>query len=149
MAHLFRGADRVFLREFRGASLPFSEWTHQSHVRLGFLTVWESNFQFHPSLESIKRDIQHFNSFHTAKLSVGFHETMTHFWVHSIFLRAAAHGPIAFQSFWEREPILRDTKLWEQFYSRHLMFSSRAKTEIVTPDIKGLPLLPRASSRDP
>lgn len=140
-------ADRLFLSQFRTCVLPFAEWTHQNHVRLAYLSAWEQQLDMPAVMASVRTDIQRFNSLHADKLTVGYHETMTRFWTHVICARAAPHGPVAFSRFWACEANELQSRAWERFYSRGVMFSNEAKMAYVMPDLCGLPELPAAVRR--
>ncbi len=138
MARVLCKSDRAFLRAFRGGLLPFLQWTHQSHVRLAYLTTWEHAFG-PGALGAVRRDIQHFNSLHHEKLSVGYHETMTVLWMHLVAARAARHGPDAFPFFWAREgALLGDARLWQRYYTPARMFAPEAKALFMEPDLRPL-----------
>lgn len=135
-------SDALFLEQLRSGQLPFEQWTHKSHIRLAYCTFLENQFDFESSLASIRNNIQFFNSKHTEKLKVGYHETMTRFWVHYVlsWVRSLPTPPPLFDEFWSLEgAVLGQSDAWKSFYSRELMFSEAAKKAFVPPDVCALP----------
>ena len=136
----FAAADLAFISQHRSGHLPFAQWTHRNHVRLAYMHIWESNFAFESALAEVRSDIQRYNALHAEKLTLGYHETLTHFWVCAVQSRALAHPLFSFDGFWERESaMLGNTQLWSRHFSRDVLFSSKAKAGLVDPDIAPLP----------
>ena len=65
--------DKEFLHAFETAVLPRAEWTHEAHVRMGFLTLRRMSFA--DALLWVRHHIRCYNAAngnHT-----GYHETIT------------------------------------------------------------------------
>eukprot|EP00762_Andalucia_godoyi_P005669 ANDGO_06427.mRNA.1 hypothetical protein len=134
--------DEEFLALFRATELPFEDWTHEAHVRMAFLTM-KACATFENALENVKAGIKAFNGKHVAKLTIGFHETMTVCWAILIW-DAVIHAPNAhsFAEFAPFHPRLLNTSLWTEYYSKDSMFSPAAKAMFVPADLKALPETP-------
>eukprot|EP00047_Mylnosiga_fluctuans_P008405 m.258564 g.258564 ORF g.258564 m.258564 type:complete len:154 (-) comp21676_c0_seq1:144-605(-) len=136
-------ADRAFLAAWRGGSLPFSEWTHAGHVRAAYLAALEAGLAFEGTIAAMRRDIQHFNGLHREKLTVGYHETLTHFWVWHVVCAARRCPPGTFEAFWAREqPAVGSSGLWRDYYTRDVLFSPAAREAFVLPDLREMPAMP-------
>ena len=132
-------ADAQFLHEFRTGVLPFEQWTHAAHIRMAYL-VCKSSASFEEALETIRQGIQHFNGLHTAKLTVGFHETMTQLWATLIWNATQQCDSSVSNSnaFLDQNRDLLDSSLWKQYYSPGVMFSPDAKRAFISPDLKSI-----------
>jgi hypothetical protein len=129
--------DEQFLRDFQTGSLPFEQWTHAAHIRMAHL-VCKSSKEFDEALACIRQGIQHFNGLHAAKLTVGFHETMTYLWTVLVWnaTKQCDASVSDAASFIEQNNRLMDSSLWKQFYSSAVMFSVDAKRSFISPDIQ-------------
>ncbi|CAF4351109.1 unnamed protein product [Rotaria socialis] len=121
-------ADAQFLNDFQAATIPFEQWTHAAHIRMAYL-VCRSSDTFEEALLKIRQGIQHFNGFHLAKVTVGFHETMTQLWTTIVWNATKKCDSSVSNSndFLEQNRYLLDSSLWKQYYSPALMFSPDAK----------------------
>jgi len=54
--------DRDLLRQFESCSLPFEQWTHRAHVRIGYLYLCDHPFD--AALERMRRGVQRYNAAH-------------------------------------------------------------------------------------
>lgn len=70
-----------------------------------------------------------------------YHATITSGWVHCVAVHRERWPADSFDEFIERNPDLLTPELLEHFYSRDVLFSERARSEIVGPDRRSLPVL--------
>jgi hypothetical protein len=70
-----------------------------------------------------------------------FHATITGAWVRCVAVHRERWPADTFEGFIELNARLLDSKLLEQHFTRQLLFSDAARSEIVEPDIRPLPLL--------
>jgi hypothetical protein len=135
---LMMEADAQFLKDFHTGVLPFEQWTHASHIRMAHL-VCKSSKDFDEALARIRAGIQHFNGLHAAKLTVGFHETMTYLWTALVWNATRDwQGSVSSDaaSFISQHPALMDSSVWKQHYTPALMFSPDAKRGYLPPDLQ-------------
>nr|GAT52009.1 ADP-ribosylation factor [Mycena chlorophos] len=139
--------DSVFLEQFENLSLP--AWDHYTHVRLAFLILTRHGRQagkdrLFSGLESyIARAPRSQTNGRT------FHLTMTYFWLQLVHFGIQSTPPQArglddggdWLRFLLVNPFVADGGLWQQYYSKDVMMSPKAKTEMVLPDLKPLPSL--------
>jgi len=135
--------DCEFLRSFEDLSLPFAQWTHRAHVKVGFLYLRAHSFD--EALERMRRGIKAYNAANKVVESAtsGYNETTTHAFLHLIAATMAAYGeamptPTA-DAFCDMHPQLMSRSVLRLFYSPQRRMDARAKTEFVEPDLAALP----------
>eukprot|EP00045_Choanoeca_perplexa_P000983 m.17231 g.17231 ORF g.17231 m.17231 type:complete len:149 (+) comp10660_c0_seq1:195-641(+) len=144
---LLAAADRQFLSSFRRRTLPFEQWTHKAHLNLAFASHLETNLDRDQTWNHVRRDIQLYNELHAARLTVGYHATMTYCWVQltsystELFVsnRHGRSDSLEFAAFYEFAQDLHRSDAWRQYYSQDLMFSAPAKATCHEPDLIKLP----------
>lgn len=125
--------DEKFLQSFEECSLGAKCWTHAAHIRMAWLVLEQSATLQH-ALDRIRSGIMRFNS---SKNSIGYHETITV--VFAQLIDARRQPGDNWSAFTERNPDLFDKNILDQFYSRELLFSDRARQTFVEPDLNELP----------
>jgi hypothetical protein len=137
------GADRDLLRQFESCSLPFEQWTHRAHVRVGYLYLCEHPFDL--ALDLVRRGVQRYNAANAVPESPtsGYNETTTHAFLHLIAAAMAAYGethPVEDSNrFCDMHPQLMTKHALRLFYSPQRRMDPRAKSEFVEPDLAPLP----------
>lgn len=135
MATLRRN-DESLLREFEERTLPYDEWTHMSHVRVGFLYVY--GHRFDQAVGLMREGIQKYNQANANRVRMGYHETITVAFLRLIAARIEKDAGVASGcsiAFCERHPELLDQRMLERHYSRELLFSDEARSNFVPPDL--------------
>jgi hypothetical protein len=122
----------AMVRSFEDGSLPRSEWTHTSHLVVGF---WYLSHHPRDRATGLMRDgIKRYNHLHGR--DAGYHETITLAWLAVIAaflarcdraqpIAALAHGLI--DSCGDKDYLLR-------YYSKELLMSDAARQAWVSPD---------------
>ncbi|CAF1236557.1 unnamed protein product [Didymodactylos carnosus] len=131
--------DRLFFQQWKQTTLPFEKWTHKAHLLVSFIIVNEHLGDKNAIYKEMKEGIERFNSIHKEKLKVGFHETITRFWLNQMELSVEKHkeeNNLDFEEFLNKEKHLLDTRLMFEYYSKELLFSEQAKKTFVSPDLK-------------
>jgi hypothetical protein len=132
--------DRI-VREFIARTLPKSNWTHRSHLRVG---LWHAlRYPDDEALELLRARIAAYNEATGVANTPysGYHETITRFYVHVIrvFVRSVTpDSPIdelahALIEQWG------DKYLPLRHYSPHRLFSAEARRVWIEPDLAPLP----------
>lgn len=93
----------------------------------------ETSNSFEHALARMKAGIMRFNS---AKNSIGYHETITVAFAQLINLKRQSGE--SWSVFAERNPELFDKNILNQFYSRELLFSEKARQTFIEPDLTKL-----------
>lgn len=135
--------DAAFLEAFEAQIIPFEEWSHRAHIRMGFNYL--GRHPFDEALRRIRKGIQALNLVHKTPeaLARGYHETLTVAWARVVASTIAAHGPFKDSNdFCDRNPHLLQRTLMRVFYSQGRLFSPEAKRSFVEPDLAPLPRPP-------
>ena len=140
-------SDESFAGLFLSCELPATEWTHEAHIRLAWLTL--SSMPYNDALNHIRAGITKYND-SVLKKALAYHETIT-----VAFTRLIAAGreelPLkhAFADFKSVHPILFDRTLFAllRHYRRDTLFSPEARAGFVAPDLLPLPDLAKATDR--
>jgi hypothetical protein len=140
--------DKDFYAKYTNLTLPFGEWTHLAHVRLGYIVCSietakhengvqiEADELYQSIYSHLKNLILTFNAKHAEKLNVGFHETITHLWTHLILKAFLSGDHSSFEQFLQQNPDLKTFDASYQYYSREILFSPAAKAALVKPSLK-------------
>ena len=127
--------DKTLFKQFNALELPKSYWTHNTHLRIGYLYL--THYSFDTALSKLRNGITALNKVHGVKESLdsGYHETITVAWLRLI-QHLMTHYPdvIDSQTFIHhfRNPLAKDRLL--RFYSEQRLWSSKAKTTFLEPD---------------
>lgn len=135
-----RASDQELVAAFEAASLPKEAWTHEAHVRVGFLYARQCGLA--TAISRMRAGLIALNAAHQApdELERGYHETITQAFVRLI--DAAASRQKEWPSsgaFCAAHPELLDKNVLGRFYSRDRLISWEAKTSFVEPDLAALP----------
>src|SRR5882762_1664118 len=143
--------DAAFLKSFEDLSLPFAQWTHPAHVKVGFLYL-----RAHPFEEALKRIRGGIKAYNAANQvpegpTSGYNETTTHAFLHLIAATMAAYGeamptPTA-DVFCDTHPQLMTRNALRFFYSPQRRMHPQAKTIFIEPDLAPLPHIVARSAR--
>ena len=134
--------DKDLLKNFHDQNIPSTQWTHRSHLRVGYLYL--KKYSFDMALIRIRNNIKQLNLVNKVEESVfsGYNETVTVAWLCLIqdvlALNIKTKDSEDFlESFMN---ILPKDKL-QAFYSRNRLYSDRAKKEFLEPNLKKLSIL--------
>ncbi len=122
--------DDEFLEAFAAGGLR-GQWTHEAHIRMAYLFFVRFGTEEAPA--KISKGIQDFNGLRG--FPEGYHETITVAFCRLVASRLPSPD---WPTFRLENPDLLASDVMEKYYSRDLLFSSRAKTEFVAPDRKPL-----------
>lgn len=130
--------DQIFMQAFEDTSLPFEEWTHETHIRM----AWNYISQYGQDMATplIKQGIMKFNERNKDKIRHGYSETVTMFYIH-VLTKAILCMPTdhTFEDFLlcHQELLGRDYLL--RHYSPALLSNRESKLRFFEPDRLGLP----------
>jgi len=130
--------DEQLSRAFWGIELPSSDWTHDAHLRMAWLTLEDRSLDEAHLL--LRVGIIKLNAFHglVETKERGYHETITRVWLALVAAaKTAARGDDS-REFLSLHPALgREAPL--RHYSKSRLFSLAARAHYVTPDLEPLP----------
>jgi hypothetical protein len=139
--------DAELLKAFESLTLPFDQWAHRSHVRVGYLYL-RASATFEDALVRMRMGVKRFNAAHHVPETPhrGYNETTTHAFLHLIAATMRAYGethPAATSdAFCDVHPQLMTRDVLRLFYSPQRRMDPGAKTRFVEPDLSPLPKIP-------
>lgn len=137
--------DETLLREFEDRTLPFEEWTHRAHVRVGYLYL--TCYPFPEALERVRKGIQAYNAANGVNEgpTSGYNETTTQAFLRIIAGTIQSYGALVptpdSESFCEAHPQVMTRQVLRLFYSPEQRSRPEAKSQFVEPDLAPLPAL--------
>jgi len=140
--------DDEHLRQFEDQSLPLNHWNHRAHLKVAYLYL--TRFSFDEALCRMRSGVQAYNAAHgiADSLTSGYHETMTHAWLHLIQATLQQFGPaVSADAFFDAQSQLSEKRTLLLFYSRDRIMSKDAKASFVAPDLAPLPRLVTPNKR--
>jgi len=141
--------DEELRRSFEDLSLPFSEWTHRAHVRIGYLYLRE--LPFDAALGRLRSAIKAYNAANNRPDGPleGYNETTTAAFLRLIEATMLAYGDVMptpdSESFCDSHPQLLTRHVLRLFYTPERRVHPDAKATFVEPDLAPLPRVPRRS----
>ena len=130
--------DETLWRAFHERTLRPTEWTHRAHLRVAWMFVGrypldEAHLLFRIALIRL-------NTVHEVPESAqrGYHETLTRVWLHLV--GALRDDSPTSELFLERHGELLNREAPLGHYSREVLFSVRARSVYVEPDLRALPV---------
>jgi hypothetical protein len=128
-----------FVAAFERGDWPRADWTHHTHLTMA---TWYL-FTVPPSklLATLEKRIRSYNESVgiVNDQSSGYHETLTRFWITVIRDYFESNKfYFSIEVFRKMARLLGHSELPLEYYSRDLLFSARARSEWVDPDLKGI-----------
>jgi len=131
-------ADRRFLSAFERCELPAEQWTHLAHIRIAWVCL-----NLDSSMAALARIRQGILCYNTEVLDrrQKYHETVTVAFTHIIADRM--RDGENWRDFAERCNELMETgnPILLSYYSENRLFSERARSAFVEPDLRNIPPL--------
>ncbi|KAF6031380.1 hypothetical protein EB796_010322 [Bugula neritina] len=130
--------DEIFMQAFENASVPFADWTHEAHLRMAWNYITKHGKDMATPL--IKTGIQKFNEKNKHKITYGYSETVTKFYIH-IISKAISHLPVGhtFEDFLISNKELTESAYLSTYYSEHVLNDPISKLTFIKPDKISLP----------
>ncbi len=133
-------SDAEFWRAFSARAIPVAEFGHAAHLRAGYLCL----LKFGPggALDAVRDGLREMLAAavaHGYDPPVGYHETITVFWLRMIASRLLPDEPRDSAAFFSDHPELLDKHLIAKHYSKQHLMSDDARTHFVEPDRAPLP----------
>lgn len=129
--------DIDFKDRFEAGKVLPADFHHRNHLRLVFVYLCESdtitaNDRMRVSLKKFLKD----NNVPSGK----YHETLTYSWVQAVrhFMQKAGRAG-SFEEFLSADERILNTEIMATHYRKETLFSGKARTEFVPPDIQPIP----------
>jgi len=126
---------RLLVSDFESCSFHPSEFRHYQHLTVALWYVWHL-----PAEEAIARMRTGIRRLAETYGKMGYHETITLFWLRIVTNFAAEHrGSSLCGTANALIDFCKDKDLIREFYSEELLATAKAKAEWIEPDLKALP----------
>lgn len=129
-------ADCDFMRRFESCQLPEKEWTHEAHVRVGWIAQMSASAE--EAEARLREGILRFNTEVLGRRQQ-YHETVT--MAFARIIRDRIREGEGWPDFIARSAdiLSRDDPILLRYYSGDRLFSDEARANFVAPDIQPLP----------
>ncbi len=135
----YKTANEIYdiVRRFENGTISRDDWRHAEHLTVAAFYATRHDFE---SANGKMRDgifnlLKAFNVDLTKEMP--YHETLTRFWMRVIFNYRTVENKTSIVEFTNYIlEICSDKDLPLKFYSRELLFSDKARTELVAPDLQ-------------
>ena len=129
-------ADLDFMHRFESCELPEDEWTHEAHVRVGWIAQVSATAD--DAEARLREGILRFNTEVLGRRQQ-YHETVTMAFARMI--RGRMRDGEGWSDFIARSAdiLSREDPILLRYYSRDRLFSDEARESFVAPDIQPLP----------
>jgi hypothetical protein len=137
MTHRISPEDRRFLAELEACALEPDQFDHRAHVRAAY--VYLAEHEVDGAAERMRDTLRAFLMHHGIDVSK-YHETITRAWILAVrhFMELTPPSGSA-DEFIQSNPRLLDSRIMLTHYSAERLFSPKARTEFVEPDIEPIP----------
>ncbi len=129
--------DELFVAAIENNNFHLAEFNHAAHVKLAYCYLAQAGLE-----NSIKKMSQTLKSYLLANGVDGnkFHVTITHAWIRAVwyFMKKSEQTHSA-DEFIKTYPALLNKDILLSHYSHNLLFSDRARSQFVYPDISPIP----------
>ena len=131
--------DRRFARRFESGGMEPADFDHRAHLRLAYVRLCEAPSPA-AARERMRASIRGFLARHSVD-PAKYHETLTTAWMDAVRRFVAKAGaPGSFEALLEADDRLLDKDIMLTHYTRERLFSERARTVHVAPDLGTIPV---------
>lgn len=131
-------SDLDFKDQFEAGEVGPSDFHHRDHLRLVFVYLCESPAE--TAIERMRIALKRFLKDNNVPLEK-YHETLTSSWVHAVrHFMEWTPAQESFDAFVAADDRLLDTDIMLSHYKRETLFSDKARTEFIAPDLQEIPL---------
>lgn len=134
MHHQYSKKEKNYVKNFKACSLDLNNFHHKQHLLITYVLLIDNN------IEDTYKEIK--NGVLTILNSVGvdltkYHETMSYGWILIVQHFMHKTPPCSnFDEFITQNGQLLDVNILHQYYSKTLIQTEKARTNILNPDIK-------------
>jgi hypothetical protein len=128
--------DLELTRALERGDIPNECFRHASHLHVAWVYLAEST-SLEEAAEKMSATLRRFAA--AAGKSEKYHETMTRFWMYLLARFRASESGQDLREIVEANPRLLEKNFPLDYYSRERLFSDRARTEWLKPDLKPIP----------
>jgi len=137
MKHEVSKSDMEFLAAFEAGAYAPADFNHRAHVRLAYCYLAMNDVERATTLMrgAIVNYLKHHGITPTK-----YHETLTHAWILAVFhFMHRTPSALSADDFIRQTPLLLDSRIMLTHYSAELLYSPRARSHFVPPDLDPIP----------
>jgi len=137
MKHEVSKADMEFLAAFEAGAYAPADFNHRAHVRLAYIYLATNDVERATTL--MRAAIVNFLRHHGVT-PTRYHETLTQAWILAVFhFMHRTPSALSAEDFVRQTPLLLDSRIMLTHYSAELLYSPRARSHFVQPDLDPIP----------
>ena len=137
MKHEVSKADMEFLAAFEAGAFAPADFNHRAHVRLAYIYLAMNDVERATTL--MRAAIVNFLKHHGIT-PTRYHETLTQAWILAVFhFMHRTPSALSAEDFVRQTPLLLDSRIMLTHYSAELLYSPRARSHFVQPDLDPIP----------
>jgi len=137
MRHEVSKADMEFLAAFEAGAYAPADFNHRAHVRLAYIYLAMNDVERATTL--MRAAIVNFLKHHGVT-PTRYHETLTQAWILAVFhFMHRTPSALSAEDFVRQTPLLLDSRIMLTHYSAELLYSPRARSHFVQPDLDPIP----------
>ena len=137
MKHEVSNSDMEFLMAFEAGAYAPADFNHRAHVRLAYCYLAMNDVERATTLMrgAIVNYLKHHGITPTK-----YHETLTQAWILAVFhFMHRTPSALSAEDFVRQTPLLLDSRIMLTHYSAELLYSPRARSHFVPPDLDPIP----------
>ena len=137
MKHEVSKSDMDFLAAFEAGAYAPADFNHRAHVRLAYIYLAMNDVERATTL--MRGAIVNFLKHHGIT-PTKYHETLTQAWILAVFhFMHRTPSALSAEDFVRQTPLLLDSRIMLTHYSAELLYSPRARSHFVQPDLDPIP----------
>jgi hypothetical protein len=137
MKHEVSDSDMEFLMAFEAGAYAPADFNHRAHVRLAYIYLAMNDVERATTL--MRAAIVNFLKHHGVT-PTRYHETLTQAWILAVFhFMHRTPSALSAEDFVRQTPLLLDSRIMLTHYSAELLYSPRARSHFVQPDLDPIP----------
>ena len=137
MKHEVSKSDMEFLAAFEAGAYAPADFNHRAHVRLAYIYLAMNDVERATTL--MRAAIVNFLKHHGVT-PTKYHETLTQAWILAVFhFMHRTRSALSAEDFVRQTPLLLDSRIMLTHYSAELLYSPRARSHFVQPDLQPIP----------
>jgi hypothetical protein len=137
MKHEVSKSDMEFLAAFEAGACAPADFNHRAHVRLAYIYLAMNDVERATTL--MRGAIVNFLKHHGVT-PTRYHETLTQAWILAVFhFMHRTPSALSAEDFVRQTPLLLDSRIMLTHYSAELLYSPRARSHFVQPDLDPIP----------
>ena len=137
MKHEVSKTDLEFLTAFEAGAYAPADFNHRAHVRLAYIYLAMNDVERATTL--LRAAIVNFLKHHGVT-PTKYHETLTQAWILAVFhFMHRTPSALSAEDFVRQTPLLLDSRIMLTHYSAEVLYSTRARSHFVQPDLDPIP----------